>query len=299
MANEFVARRGFISQGSLTYPYTSVTTTYAVTANDYFVNCASGTFTVSLPTASGITGKLYVIKNSGTGVITVDPNGSETIDGSTTKTLTQYNTLSIQSNGTNWVISSSGGDVVVNPAANRLLTASGTSTTNVLAQSGLTYDGNKLFVYGSQSSILQVSGSSGNLVEVINQTTGNLLEVGSINDKPIFSVNTDGVRYINGGIITLNSSTSGTAKQIAASSGSALFFNYSLYTPSKSAMRSGTLHAVWNASTVGSGQTTGATIGSTSNLTFSIEKTTDYININYNNSDANAYYLNFSCDVIV
>lgn len=299
MANEFVARRGFISQGSLTYPYTSVTTTYAVTANDYFVNCASGTFTVSLPTAVGITGKLYVIKNSGTGVITVDPNGSETIDGSTTKTLTQYNTLSIQSNGTNWVISSSGGDVVVNPAANRLLTASGTSTTNVLAQSGLTYDGNKLFVYGSQSSILQVSGSSGNLVEVINQTTGNLLEVGSVNDIPIFSVNTDGVKYINGGRITINGSSSGIAKQIDVNSGSSLFFNYSVYTGTKANMRSGTLYAVWNSSTVGSGQTTGATIGTTSNITFSIDKNANYVNINYNNTDATAYFLNFSCDVVV
>ena len=70
--------------GSLTLAYTAVTSTYTVLQADFVIDATSGTFTVTLPTAAGITGKQFVIKNSGTGVITVDGNGTETIDGSLT-----------------------------------------------------------------------------------------------------------------------------------------------------------------------------------------------------------------------
>jgi hypothetical protein len=76
MANEFVTRRGIISLGGVTFPYYSTTTAYAVTADDYFVDC-SGTFNITLPTAVGVAGKIYIVKNSGSGVITVDTYLSE------------------------------------------------------------------------------------------------------------------------------------------------------------------------------------------------------------------------------
>jgi len=87
MANEFLARKGFISLGGITFPYVEVTSTYTVTSDDYAVEATSGTFTINLPTAVGIKGKIYQIKNSGSGVITVDANGGQTIDGQTTQTL--------------------------------------------------------------------------------------------------------------------------------------------------------------------------------------------------------------------
>jgi len=87
MANEFLARKGFISLGGITFPYVEVTGTYTVTDNDYCVDATSGTFTVTLPTAVGISGKIYQIKNSGTGIITVRGNGGETIDDQSTQTL--------------------------------------------------------------------------------------------------------------------------------------------------------------------------------------------------------------------
>jgi hypothetical protein len=59
---------------------------------------------VSLPTAVGIPGQQFEVKNSGAGTITVDPSGAETIDGASTKTLAQYDALRIMSNGTNWII---------------------------------------------------------------------------------------------------------------------------------------------------------------------------------------------------
>jgi len=111
MNQEFVTRRGLISQGGITFPYVSVTTTYSISSDDYFIECTSSTFNVTLPTAVGIAGKIYVIKNSDTGVITVDTTSSETIDGVLTKTLNQYDSVIFESNGVNWVIVGDSGSV--------------------------------------------------------------------------------------------------------------------------------------------------------------------------------------------
>ena len=111
MNQEFVTRRGLISQGGITFPYVGVTTTYSISSDDYFIEGTSSTFNVTLPTAVGIAGKIYVIKNSDTGVITVDTTSSETIDGVLTKTLNQYDSLILESNGTNWVIVGDSGSV--------------------------------------------------------------------------------------------------------------------------------------------------------------------------------------------
>ena len=77
MANEFILRKGLISLGGVTFPLTQVTSTYTVLTTDYFVEATSGTFTISLPTAVGIKGQVYQIKNAGNGTITVDPSGKE------------------------------------------------------------------------------------------------------------------------------------------------------------------------------------------------------------------------------
>lgn len=82
-------------------PYTA-DTEYSV----ILANATSGAITVNLPTAASIAGRTYTIKNTGDGsnAVTVDPNGSETIDGDSTVELTnQYNSIKIVSDGTNWV----------------------------------------------------------------------------------------------------------------------------------------------------------------------------------------------------
>ena len=86
-------------------PYISKTGAYTATATDYTIDCTANSFTVSLPTAASIAGRVYNIKNTGSGAIIVDPNGSETIDGALTYTLgAQYQCVTVQSNGTNWII---------------------------------------------------------------------------------------------------------------------------------------------------------------------------------------------------
>ena len=61
-------------------PYVAKTGAYTLTNSDYTVDCTSGTYSITLPTAVGITGREYNIKNTGAGTITVDANGTETID---------------------------------------------------------------------------------------------------------------------------------------------------------------------------------------------------------------------------
>jgi len=89
---------------SFTLPYVAKTGTYTITDTDFTIDCTSNTFTVTLPTAVGRKGKIYEIKNSGTGTITLATTSSQTIDGATTKSLAQYNSYTVQSNNANWII---------------------------------------------------------------------------------------------------------------------------------------------------------------------------------------------------
>jgi hypothetical protein len=91
--------------GSGNTPITTISTTTTLDATYYTVLC-SATLTVNLPAAASSSGQVYNIKNIGSGTtITIDPNASETIDGATTYTLTtQYESVSIQCDGSNWFI---------------------------------------------------------------------------------------------------------------------------------------------------------------------------------------------------
>jgi len=68
------------------------------------LNCTSGTFAVTLPSASGIIGRTYTLVNSGTGVITLTPVVGQLINGSATIDLVQYVSRTVQSDGTKWII---------------------------------------------------------------------------------------------------------------------------------------------------------------------------------------------------
>ncbi len=103
MANEFVARRGIISLGGITFPQVTINGAYTATTDDYMIDITGGTFNVSLPTAVGKKGRLYVIKNNGGGAVTVDPFGSETIDGKSFIILGETNSIQLSSNGSEWV----------------------------------------------------------------------------------------------------------------------------------------------------------------------------------------------------
>lgn len=89
---------------------TTVTTTSHTAANEHVIlvddDTAGAAVTVTLPAASGNSGLQYVIKKIGsTANVVIDGNGSETIDGATTATLTtQYEVMTVICNGTAWFI---------------------------------------------------------------------------------------------------------------------------------------------------------------------------------------------------
>ena len=84
-------------------------TAYTASTTDYLIGYTSlsAAQTVTLPTAVGVTGQQYIIKdetgNAGSDNITVAASGSQTIDGASSKTIsTGYGYLKIYSNGSNW-----------------------------------------------------------------------------------------------------------------------------------------------------------------------------------------------------
>ena len=84
-------------------------TTISITGSEQIVrgDTTSSNVTTTLPTASGITGHIIILKriSAGTNTWTIDANSTETIDGDLTAVLTtQYESITIFSNGTNWEI---------------------------------------------------------------------------------------------------------------------------------------------------------------------------------------------------
>lgn len=82
---------------------------YTLLVTDYGVLCdvSGGAITITLPTASSAEFLPFVIKktDSSTNTVTVDGDGSETIDGATTQILlAQYDALAVVSDGTDWWI---------------------------------------------------------------------------------------------------------------------------------------------------------------------------------------------------
>lgn len=89
---------------------TTVTATYTATLEDDIIICAGAApFTVTLPTAAAAfdtannTSKVFTFINIDTDDATIDGDGSETINGSSTFVLdVQYEWVDVVSNGTAW-----------------------------------------------------------------------------------------------------------------------------------------------------------------------------------------------------
>lgn len=89
----------------------TVTAAHTITATNSFIiaDATTAPFTVTLPTAVGISGREYSVKriNSGGNAVTVACNGAEVIEGVTTYVLSaQYSVITVISNGSNWLIKS-------------------------------------------------------------------------------------------------------------------------------------------------------------------------------------------------
>jgi hypothetical protein len=89
----------------------AITATATLDGDDNIIlaDATSGAITVNLPAAASYPNQTYtVVKTDASGnAVTLDGNASETINGATTHALaSQYNRVSIVSNGTAWIITS-------------------------------------------------------------------------------------------------------------------------------------------------------------------------------------------------
>jgi hypothetical protein len=100
-----------VRRSEVSMEYTAVTGNTTLIANTtgnsatchYLVENTSGSNAITLPSAVGLYGMSFIVKNSANGIVTLASNGG-TIDGAATQTLTEYQSLTVVSNGTNWIL---------------------------------------------------------------------------------------------------------------------------------------------------------------------------------------------------
>lgn len=90
---------------NIRYTYTASSANKTANTTDYLLNATANSFNYTLPTAVGISGRTYVIHNSGSGVSTILTTSSQTIDGQASGaiTLAQYQSITVHSDGANWI----------------------------------------------------------------------------------------------------------------------------------------------------------------------------------------------------
>lgn len=90
---------GYVSHHGERAHINAQTSAYTATANDDVITCSasSAAFTVTLPAATGTGAKLLIVKtDSSSNAITVSPSGTDTIEGSTSKSISsQYGKLGL------------------------------------------------------------------------------------------------------------------------------------------------------------------------------------------------------------
>ena len=89
--------------GMSQWAYKAQGSTYTASRTDCVINC-TGTWTLTLPTAVGFSGQFYYIKNSGAGTVTMAGTGGQTFDGVASPTVAAGASLTVCSDGANWLI---------------------------------------------------------------------------------------------------------------------------------------------------------------------------------------------------
>lgn len=111
-ANTWAAEQILTKSERHAYTSISTNTTLDATQNVVDVDVTSASVAITLPTAVGINGREYVIRklDSSANTVTITPNGSETVNGSSDIVLDeQYESTIIYSDGANWIQLATGG----------------------------------------------------------------------------------------------------------------------------------------------------------------------------------------------
>jgi len=168
---------GFNNQIPPRYAIKSITRAYRITGADYgqILNC-TGTTSYTLSTApaasvgAGFNCWIWNLSGSSTFALTIDPNGSETIDGNATLILRVGEGTQIVSNGLNWqtIAKKTMRYYSENAVANEAPTASGLDSVSIGRLS--TASGNSSTSFGGYSSI--ASGNYSTAIGRYSSATG-------------------------------------------------------------------------------------------------------------------------------
>jgi hypothetical protein len=89
-------------------PFTSKTANYTITTADSIILCLTNAFTLTLPTAVGLNGRKFTIKNGNTiasgNNITMATTSAQTVDGGVSGAITPLSSQTFLSDGSNWWI---------------------------------------------------------------------------------------------------------------------------------------------------------------------------------------------------
>ena len=139
-----------------------------------------------------------------------------------------------------------GFNTIYTPGENRILTSDG-SVDSAVAESLLTWDGNKLTINGTTGSVFEVNGTVGQLFTINNSLTGVIYQVSDISGIPIMQVNSNGAVYINSANQSSLTQTQSPFSLISIdkSTGNAGYFDYRIK-DSNGYSRAGTIICVWD-----------------------------------------------------
>lgn len=92
------------ADGSIINRITTITSNTTLGATHNIIICNGASITVTLPAVSSNIGRTYTLKNINAASVTIDPNGSELIEGASTYNLAQNRSVKIVCNNTAWYI---------------------------------------------------------------------------------------------------------------------------------------------------------------------------------------------------
>ncbi len=181
---DLIANSGFLSSQGITAPRNwvlpdlsgtvqltktamrTITSATTVLVSDKTINISSGSFTQNLITSVGNTGISYEFVNSGSGIVTLDANSTETINGALTLVVPSQSGYTIKSDGSNWVIT----DKFRQESLNRTQWSQNISTTTIT-------DGTSLNIFSLIPNASKVAnGTDGGINELNIVSNGILIQ---------------------------------------------------------------------------------------------------------------------------
>lgn len=190
------------------FGYVTKTATYTLTATDGVVEGLTNAFTVTLPTAVGVTGQQYVIKNLQTAnAVTVATTSAQTIDGASTYSVTN-GAVTVMSDGANWRTLSSLSVGLTAIAQGDLIYGSATSVLSTLAKNATAT--RYLSNTGTSNNPAWAQINLGNGVFIASQATGDLLYASSSSVWARVGIGSSGqILAVSGGLPTWITNTAG------------------------------------------------------------------------------------------